>query len=373
MADAVVIGAGIGGLTAGVALAHSGWTVTVVERAPALEPVGAGLGVAPNALHALDALGLGDALRARAAIQGDAGIRRSDGRWLYRTSDAAIRRRFGDPLVVTLRAELVNVLVSALPPGALRLGATVASVDVDRGAVTLDDGDTLTGDLLVAADGVRSPTRSLAFPAHRACELPVVAWRFLAPRPAGLVPAETWGTGALVGVVPLADDRVYVYAATRVPAGADVPPLPAFAGWHDPVPHLMATAQGVLSARLLELDRPLPAMHRGRAALVGDAAHPMTPFLAQGACQAIEDAVTLARLVDPAHVALGLAAYSQARLARVQRIVRRSRRVGALVLGRSPVGTEIRDRVVGLGRFLPDDLLARSFDGVFGWRPPSPR
>ena len=135
----------------------------------------------------------------------------------------------------------------------------------------------------------------------------------------------------------------------------------------------MATASDVLDARLLELERPLRAMHHGRVALVGDAAHPMTPFLAQGACQAIEDAVTLARLVDPADVGTGLAAYSGARLARVQRIARRSRRVGDAVLGRGRVGAAIRDRVVGLGRFMPDDLLARSFDGVFSWQPPPVR
>jgi len=374
MAEAVVIGAGIGGLTAGVALARHGWGVTVVERAPALEAVGAGLGIAPNALHALDALGLGDALRARAAIQGNAGIRRRDGRWVYRTSDAAIRRRFGDPLVVARRADLVAVLAGALPPDALRLGTTVTGVDADSGVVTLADGGTLTGELIVGADGVRSPTRAATFPEHaRARELPMVAWRFLAPRPPGLVPAETWGARALVGVVPLADDRVYVYAAEGVPIGAGIPPLPAFEGWHDPIPQLMATAEGVVSGRLLELERPLPAMHGGRVALVGDAAHPMTPFLAQGACQAMEDGVTLARLVDPADVATGLAAYSAARLARVQGIVRRSRRVGDAVLGRGPFGAAVRDRVVGIGRWLPEDLLARSFDGVFAWQPPPAR
>src|SRR3954452_20191555 len=133
MARAVVIGAGIGGLTSGVALVQAGWQVTVVERAPSLDPVGAGLGVAPNALHALDALGLGDALRARAAIQGDAGIRRSDGRSLYRTSDAAIRLRVGHPLFATLRADLVAVLVEALPPRALRLATTVTGVDAAAG------------------------------------------------------------------------------------------------------------------------------------------------------------------------------------------------------------------------------------------------
>jgi 2-polyprenyl-6-methoxyphenol hydroxylase-like FAD-dependent oxidoreductase len=371
MARAVVIGAGIGGLTSGVALAQAGWRVTVVERAASLDPVGAGLGVGPNALHALDALGLGDALRARAAIQGDAGIRRPDGRWLYRTSDAAIRQRFGDPLVVVLRSDLVDVLTSALPDGALRLGTAVAGVGLRKGDVDLTDGTVFSADLVVAADGIHSPTRALALPGHaRLRTMPAVAWRFLAPRPAGLVPGETWGAGALVGVVPLADGRVYTYAAVAVPADGEVPALPRFEGWHDPIPQLFATAQDVLAGRLQELERPLPVMHSGRVALLGDAAHPMTPFIAQGACQAMEDAVTLARLVDPSDVVGSLAAYSQARLARTQRIVRRSRRVGDTMLRSGRLAVAARDRVVGLARFLPDDAIARSFDDVFSWQPP---
>ncbi len=372
MARAVVVGAGIGGLTSAVALAQAGWDVTVVERAQSLDPVGAGLGVAPNALHALDALGLGDALRARAAIQGDAGIRRPSGRWIYRTSDAAIRRRFGDPLVVALRSDLVEVLVGALPDGVLRLGTPVSSVGVRSGDVELEDGTSLPADLVVAADGVRSGIRALAFPASAAVRpLPIVAWRFLAPRPVGLVPAETWGLGALVGIVPLADGRVYVYTGLRVPVDAEIPPLPTFRGWHAPVPQLFAGAQGVISGRLVELQNPLPALHQGRAALVGDAAHPMAPFLAQGACQAMEDAVTLARVVDPRDVQGTLPRYTAARRARTQAITTRSRRVGSAILRPNRLGCAVRDAAASAVRLLPDDALARSFDGVFSWQPPA--
>src|SRR2546429_2992496 len=116
---AVVTGAGIGGLTAAVALRHQGWDVTVLERAPALEPVGLGLGLGPNALHALDAIGLGDEVRRFSAIQGHGGIRRSDGRWLVRTDLGAMAERFGAPQLMALRADLVDLLASRLPDGVL--------------------------------------------------------------------------------------------------------------------------------------------------------------------------------------------------------------------------------------------------------------
>ena len=112
---AVVAGAGIGGLTAAVALRQQGWDVTVFERAPSLEPVGAGLGLGPNALHALDAIGLGDEVRRFSAIQGQGGIRRPDGRWLVRTELGMIAERFGDPQLMALRADLVDLLAGRLP------------------------------------------------------------------------------------------------------------------------------------------------------------------------------------------------------------------------------------------------------------------
>ncbi len=97
---AVVIGSGIGGLTAAVALHRRGWQVTVLERAASLEPVGAGIGLAPNSQRALNVIGLGDRIRSLAAWQGDGGMRRPDGRWLARTDSAAATERFGGPIVL---------------------------------------------------------------------------------------------------------------------------------------------------------------------------------------------------------------------------------------------------------------------------------
>ena len=126
---AVVAGGGIGGLTAAVALRCQGWDVTALERAPALEPVGAGLGLGPNALHALDAIGLGDEVRRFSAVQGHGGLRRPGGGWLVRTDLGGLAARFGDPQLVALRADLVDLLAGRLPAGVLRTGVTVTGVD----------------------------------------------------------------------------------------------------------------------------------------------------------------------------------------------------------------------------------------------------
>jgi 2-polyprenyl-6-methoxyphenol hydroxylase-like FAD-dependent oxidoreductase len=179
----------------------------------------------------------------------------------------------------------------------------------------------------------------------------------------------------IFGLMPLIDGRVYCYAAAHADPADDVPPLPAFAGWHAPIPDLVAGVpeRDVIVGRLLDFPAPLPAFARGRVALVGDAAHPMTPFMGQGACQALEDAVTLARLVDPDDVPRSLAAYSAARLPRTTKITKQSARAGRLALLRSRAAVAVRNAALRLvvGR-LSQDRIAASFDGVFSWRPPEP-
>ncbi len=126
---AVVIGAGIGGLTAAAALQRTGWSVTVLERAERLEPVGSGIALAPNAQRALDLLGVGDAVRARAAFQGEGALRLPSGRRLARVDSTAAERRFGGPVVVMHRAELVGLLAGLLPAAAVRTGGAARLVD----------------------------------------------------------------------------------------------------------------------------------------------------------------------------------------------------------------------------------------------------
>jgi 2-polyprenyl-6-methoxyphenol hydroxylase-like FAD-dependent oxidoreductase len=196
MARAIVIGAGVGGLAAGVALQQRGWDVTVLERAAALENIGAGLAVAPNALKALDALGVGDGIRSLAALQGEAGITRPDGRWITRTDAGRAEARYGDPTVVVHRPALINLLAGALQPGTLRTGVTATDVDAEAGRVVTADGG-YDADLVVGADGIDSSVRRKLFPEHPGPVYSgVTSWRIVVPHPGGTVtPVERWGRG----------------------------------------------------------------------------------------------------------------------------------------------------------------------------------
>ncbi|MFF5703738.1 FAD-dependent monooxygenase [Streptomyces sp. NPDC012794] len=406
---AVVAGAGIGGLTAALALHRRGWRVTVCERAPAPPVTGAGIGLAPNALRALAAIGADAAHAAGTSVPGVMGVRRPDGRWLTRAATADMAARYGIPPIAVPRPAFTAALAAALPPEALHYGTAVTGVDtagVDTTAPDApgSDGATgrvtvrteagphltagLTADLVVAADGIHSRLRRAHFPAHPGLHyLGETAWRALVDAPDLRIPAmsETWGRGKRFGVTPLADGRYYLYATARVPAGTRSADPRAelrrrFGSWHDPIPALLERVarlgpDEVLQNDLYDLAAPLPRLHHGRIAWLGDAAHAMAPNLGQGGCQAIEDAVVLAHLLpsgdgpdDTDSVPAALAAYTAARRDRTDAVRVRARRIGRLGALRSPLAAAARDLAV---RATPGRLALRGMDDLFnGFRLP---
>ncbi|KUM70083.1 FAD-dependent monooxygenase [Streptomyces curacoi] len=401
---AVVIGGGIGGLTAAATLHRGGWDVTVLERAPSLEPVGAAISLAPNSLRALDVIGLGDEIRDLAAwqsggatarpsgVESEGGLRTPSGRWLARTDADVVAERFGGPLVMLHRSTLIGGLAGRLPPDAVRTGvaATVADPgDTARPArVRTADGD-LEADLVVAADGIRSAVRRTLFPDHPGTVYSgFTTWRVVIPVPGvEFASHETWGPGRIWGSHPLKDGRIYAYAAALTPAGERAPDdekaelLRRYGDWHDPIPAILAATrpEDVLRHDVHHIAEPLPAYHRGRVALVGDAAHAMPPTLGQGGNQAIEDAVVLGlRLAlgsAPAggtHLCDGLAAYSADRLPRTTAIARQAVRVGRLNMMTGRAGIAVRNAALTTLSKAAPLLFLRGFEGIADWRPPEP-
>ncbi|WP_129311500.1 FAD-dependent monooxygenase [Streptomyces sp. L2] len=376
--SAIVVGGGIGGLAAGLALSRGGRKVKVLERAAAFGEVGAGLSLWPNGLRALDALGVGDQVREQALAETQAGIRNSSGRWLSRTDTEELARRFGH-VVMIHRARLSEILRAALPPGVLCADTEVTRVALrGRGVEVGHRAGVSRAGLLVAADGIGSTVRRSLWPqAPQSRYAGYTAWRLVVDTgqrlPAG---GESWGRGERVGIAPLADGSTYLFCVADTPAGQRNPGgelteiRRRFGHWHDPIPRLLAAAdeEAVLRHDIRALP-PLASFVTGRAVLLGDAAHAMTPNLGQGANQALEDAVTLAACLDahPGDTEAALTAYDRHRRPRTQWIARRSHRIGSVAQWNSAPATALRDLLL---RRTPGSAVLNSLAPVLDWQPP---
>lgn len=363
--SAMIIGGGIGGLAAAIGLRQIGVTAEVYERAGELHELGAGLTLWPNAARALEQLGAGDLLGALSVPAPSGGIRAADGALLSGVADQGGPDRLLP--VAVHRAELQQALLERAGPERVHFGKALQSFSQDAGGVAarFTDGSEARADLLIGADGIRSQVRALLHGASEPSYAGYTAWRAVVDYPHELLlPGESWGRGARFGQVPLAGGRVYWFATADAPAGQRSPGaerdelLRRFGGWHAPIPALIAAAAEEVILRHDIYDRPpLARWGEGRATLLGDAAHPMTPNLGQGACQALEDAAVLARcLAGGGDPAAALRRYEGLRADRTAAIVRLSRRIGAVGQWANPLMAGLRDRLL---RAVPPQLQER--------------
>ncbi|WP_246249970.1 FAD-dependent monooxygenase [Actinomadura litoris] len=340
--EIAIIGGGIGGLAAAAFLRRAGLRGTVYEQAPELREVGAGLVVAPNAARLLRRLGvLGPLLERAVRLEVGWEFRRwRDGRVLSAEDLAtACERLYGEHTYTVHRADLLEALGRAVPPGAVRLGAQCVALDVrgERVALRFADGAVAEADVVVGADGVHSVVRAAVAGPRDIADSGLCAFRALvpgerAPSFARRRAQTLWiGPGHHLVHYPISGGR-FVNLVAFAPAGGDSVEswtagatveefLAEFDGWDPRLVGLIRAARA--PGRWALLDRaPLPAWSRGPVTLLGDAAHPMFPFFAQGAAQAVEDAAVLARCLaeDAADPSRALRRYEALRLPRTTRL-----------------------------------------------------
>ncbi len=391
----LVAGAGVAGLTAALAFARHGYAVRLFERAPVLAEVGAGLQLSPNATRLLDGLGLGAAVRA-ATVRPDAILlrdARSERRIARIPLGQAAEARWEAPYLVAHRADLQRVLVEAVeaqPDIRLEKGASIedAAFHGDGVTASLDRGgrvEEASGLLLVGADGVWSRLRERLDPAAAAIDTGYVAWRSIVARQD---PAAEPLAGLMEGrsVAAFLDPHFHLVAyplrgGREINLVAVTPGGRAERSWSsraDPAPLRQALAQAGpalaalggasldwMSWPVMEAPRRGRWTHPGGLALIGDAAHAMSPYAAQGAAMAVEDAVSLAHLVAEHHgdVAAALSAYEEMRRPRIARVRRRGGFNRFVWHANGPVRIG-RDTVLAMRA---ESRLAADLDWLYGW------
>ncbi|MDT5203673.1 MAG: hypothetical protein QOD34_309 [Mycobacterium sp.] len=367
----IVIGAGIAGLATAVALQQRGYGVTVVEERIDTSS-GAGISIWPNALAALDRIGLGEPVRDAGGRITAGAVRWRDGSWLRRPAPERFVKALGEPLVVVQRSALRDILTGALAPGTVEYGRSAVAIATAHNEVRirLSDDTARTADAVIGADGTRSVVAChLNGPlTHR--YVGYTAWRGVAtyamdPELAG----ETLGPGAETGHVPMGAGRLYWFASERAPEGqlspnGELPYLQArFADWPEPIPSMLATTAPADVLRNDLYDRTRARTWAvGPIVVVGDAAHPMRPHLGQGGCQGLEDAAILGACIDQASdLPAAFTRFAAFRRRRVQRIVRESAFIGKMITLRPSFLSATASRATVL---VPEAVVTRHIASV---------
>ncbi|HYK39651.1 MAG TPA: FAD-dependent monooxygenase [Candidatus Eremiobacteraceae bacterium] len=338
----IIIGGGIGGLTAANALHKVGIEAHVYERAPQIREVGAGISVWTNAIRVLDALGFGEEIRSHSLANAAGSIRNWRGEIISAVSIAQLEKQFGTAIAVVHRADLIEILLEELLSEQIHLGCELTnfSQNIDGATAHFANHEIAHGDVLIGADGLQSAVRSQLLNDGRPRYSGYTAWRAVVNfEPPNLEPSETWGPGRRFGIVPMACGRIYWFATQNAREGERDDPgqtktrlRELFSGWHHPIESILEATEETAILRNDIYDRdPIPHWGRNRVTLLGDAAHPATPNLGQGGCLAIEDAAVLtACLATIANPDDALREYENRRFPRTKGIVLSSRRIGEI-------------------------------------------
>jgi salicylate hydroxylase len=385
MARVAIIGGGIGGATAACALAQAGLEVLVYEAAPELKEIGAGVALHPNAMRVLRMIGVEDAVR-HVAGRSEYAVTRDGrtGRAISTLSRAQQATVYGLAGATVHRADLLDVIAAALPANSVTLGKRCANVEShdDVAVARFDDGSEVEADIIVGADGIHSRVRAALFGPDDPTFTGKICYRSVVRRDAVTGPAPAtdntqWlgphGTivlyplrgNELINVVCHYDDEHYRHESW-INECERQEVLDRYAGWHESLLRVFAAGDTWYKWALYDRD-PIPRWTEGRVTILGDAAHPMLPYLGQGACQAIEDGAVLAAALtaEPDNPRRALERYDPTRRPRASRVVLAARERGVSNHLSSPLAARMRDITIALRKRFSKDTEGRGA----GWIP----
>ncbi len=358
-----MIGGGIGGLAAASALQRAGMRVTVFEQNHELREVGAGLTLWANAVQVLQELGLASEIAAVSAPLTHFECWSWRGKRLGSMPLDSIEKAMGAANIGIHRADLLRLLAGTLAPGTVELDAHCVGFTQEEGGVTshFADGQHHHADVLVGADGLHSVIRAQLLGQQPPRYSGYTCWRGVAPfEDAQVSPgisSETWGRGLRFGMLPIGNGRVFWYATRNCPAGEQDRPGERkpllhrlFHHWRAPIEQLIEeTSKAAILRNDIFDRRPVRHWGSGRVTLLGDAAHPPTPNLGQGACQALEDALILARCLGSAReCVVARRAYEAYRMKRSAAIIEQSYLFGRIGQWENPLLCSLRDALTPL-------------------------
>jgi FAD-dependent urate hydroxylase len=352
----IVIGAGIGGLTAAIALTQAGFDIEIYDRVSELRPVGAGISLWSNGVKVLNRLGLGAKMAKIGGQMSRMEYRTKTGKLLNDIDLMPLIYEVGQRPYPVARRDLQQMLLEAFP-GEVKLGHKCIGVEEDETGVTalFENGYETKGDLLVAADGIRSILRTYVLgkevePKYGG----YTNWNGLVPADEKLAPKDCWviyvGEHKRASMMPVAGDRFYFFFDVPLPKGTPANPdnykaelKEHFQGWAQPVQNLIELFDpyGVARPEIHDVG-PLDRFVKGRVALLGDSAHATCPDMGQGGCQAMEDALVLTNYLTSTNISIedALKRYEIERKVRANAVVQKARKRAEQIHGKDPAVTQ---------------------------------
>jgi|SoiMethySBSTD1v2_1073268.scaffolds.fasta_scaffold34113_5 2-polyprenyl-6-methoxyphenol hydroxylase-like FAD-dependent oxidoreductase len=359
-----IIGGGIGGLSLAIAMQRKGFQVTVYENAPSIKPLGAGLGLAANAVRAFMEIGISEDVLEAGAVLKKISIKNQQGKVLAKTDSEKISRKYNVVNNFTIhRADLHDVLLRHLNEGSLQLGrgCTDFVQNASEVKITFQDGSSATADYVIACDGVHSLFRKKLLPESLLRYAGYTCWRaVIEDLPSSLdlnETSETWGAGGRFGIAPLNNNRLYWFACVNANENDQQKSaygvkelLKHFADFHSPIPEILRNTKDhqLIWNDIVDI-KPLKQFAFGKILLMGDAAHATTPNMGQGACMAIEDAAILANMLsDSRSVDETFLAFERKRIHRTTTIVKESWQLGRIAQWENKLLITLRDALLRL-------------------------